>query len=139
MVSVWSAEQHRYGNTCKAASGVNPGKNAETCAVTRFPSTKRFVLAVYAAKCLARVVPVWSHMALSSIRSCARIFGPGTDKRAQRSRDNAIQFVDWPRAIARMWTLGALPDEARRYSSLTQPFLTLTDDQLGEPRPCPGF
>jgi hypothetical protein len=57
VVSVWSAEQHRYGNTCKAASGVNPGKNAETCAVT----------------------------------------------------------------------------------SLTQPFLTLTDDQLGEPRPRPGF
>jgi hypothetical protein len=34
------------------------------------------------------------------------------------------------RAIARMWTLGALPDDARRYSGLLKPFLGLRDDAL---------
>jgi hypothetical protein len=47
----------------------------------------------------------------------------------------AAQLVDrFARAIARMWTLGALPNESRRYSPLTRPFLMLTDEQLGEPR-----
>lgn len=35
------------------------------------------------------------------------------------------------RAIARMWTLGALPDDTRRHSGLLKPFLFLSDDQLG--------
>jgi hypothetical protein len=38
------------------------------------------------------------------------------------------------RAIARMWTLGALPDECRRFSALVRPFLGLGDDQLGKLR-----
>jgi hypothetical protein len=38
------------------------------------------------------------------------------------------------RAIARMWTLGALHGEARRHSSLLKPFLFLRDDELGARR-----
>jgi hypothetical protein len=38
------------------------------------------------------------------------------------------------RSVARMWTLGALSDEARRYSPLVRPFLTLADAELGKPR-----
>jgi hypothetical protein len=51
-------------------------------------------------------------------------------------RDAAIHIAGlidrFARAVARMWTLGALPEDARRYSSLLGPFLGLRDGQLGE-------
>lgn len=38
------------------------------------------------------------------------------------------------RVIARMWTLGALPEEARGYTAQLQPFLALQDEALGAAR-----
>jgi hypothetical protein len=61
-----------------------------------------------------------------------------TDRAEQLRRDAtayAAYLLDrFARALARMWTLGALPDEANRYMGLAKRFLFLQDDQLGLPR-----
>ncbi|HEU6443514.1 MAG TPA: hypothetical protein VFL61_00495 [Gaiellaceae bacterium] len=60
------------------------------------------------------------------------------ERTADLHRDIAMYIagrVDrFARAISRMWTLGALPDNARGYSGLLKPFLALRDEQLGAPR-----
>jgi hypothetical protein len=64
--------------------------------------------------------------------------GGSVEDSADLHRDIATYIagrVDrFARAIARMWTLGALPGEARRYSGLLKPFLFLRDEALGARR-----
>jgi hypothetical protein len=62
-----------------------------------------------------------------------------SNKGAEKMLRGAIAYIAYlldrfGRSVARMWTLGALSDEARRYSPLVRPFLTLADAELGKPR-----
>jgi hypothetical protein len=65
-----------------------------------------------------------------------RIGDPRAARELQRGAITYVaQLVDrFARALARMWTLGALPSEAQRYTALVGAFLYLRDEALGVPR-----
>lgn len=63
----------------------------------------------------------------------------GTHQRATELQREAsahiASLIDrFSRAIARMWTIGPLPEEARRYTGLVSRFVALRDEDLGVPR-----